>query len=58
MLIIPGAQGSVRFARRCSNGEGSRINGIGAKNVESQKTSLMEGRENVEKGLFNQGISF
>lgn len=55
MLVTPGAQTSIGFARRCSNGEGSRISGIWIIKVGSQKTSLHKRHEPVGKRLFVQG---
>lgn len=52
MLVISGARVSIRFRRRCSNGEGSRINGIWAIKVESQKTSLHKRQRECWKETF------
>lgn len=50
------ALASIRFARSCSHGEGSTINGVQVTKVEREKTSL-HGRQHTGKRLFIQGRS-
>lgn len=55
MLVIPGAQASIRFRRRCSSGRGSSIHGIWAIKVECQKTELHKRRRECWKEAFCLG---
>lgn len=57
MLVIAGAQASMRFARRCSDGEGVEAIAYGLSKLEVRRHHYIESKDKVGKSLFIQDRS-